>query len=84
MPASKKVAETDAIFTQLAQVHAPAAADPSVLRLSVDAKATVKVGPFSRRGQSRAPVRAGRFCKDYNENSPRISQEACPASATST
>lgn len=58
MPAPKKVAETNAIFTQLAAVHATAAADPTVLRLSVDAKATVKVGPFSRRGQSRVPVRA--------------------------
>lgn len=58
MPAPKKVAETDAIFTQLAALHAAAAADPTVLRLSLDAKAAVKVGPFSRRGRSRVPVRA--------------------------
>jgi len=42
----------------LSEVHAAAAADPTVLRLSLDAKATVKVGPFSRRGQSRVAVRA--------------------------
>lgn len=58
MPTQKKSPETDAIFTQLSEVHAAAAADPTVLRRSLDAKATVKVGPFSRRGQSRVPVRA--------------------------
>jgi hypothetical protein len=38
--------------------NAAADADPAVLRLSMDAKATVKVGPFSRGGQSRVPVQA--------------------------
>ena len=33
-------------------------ADPETLRLSLDAKATVKVGPFSRGGKSRAEVKA--------------------------
>ncbi len=55
---AKKPPETDAIFAQLQTVHAAAAADPTVLRLSMDAKATVNVGPFSRRGRSRVPVRA--------------------------
>jgi hypothetical protein len=58
VPAPKKVAETDAIFTQLAAVHAAAAADPTVVRISAAAKATVKVGPYSRRGYNRVPVRA--------------------------
>ena len=37
-----------------------AAADtaPHVLRISLDAKATVKVGPFARGGKSRAPTKA--------------------------
>jgi len=39
-------------------VNAAAAADPDVLRISLDAKATVKVGPFSRGGTSRVPVQA--------------------------
>lgn len=39
-------------------INAAAAADPEVLRVSMDAKATVKVGPFSRGGQSRVPVQA--------------------------
>jgi hypothetical protein len=39
-------------------VNAAADADPEVLRVSLDAKATVKVGPFSRRGTSRVAVQA--------------------------
>jgi hypothetical protein len=39
-------------------VNAAADADPAVLRVSLDAKATVKVGPFSRRGTSRVLVQA--------------------------
>jgi len=52
----KKVPATDAIFAQLAVVHAANAHDPTVLRVSFDAKATVKVGLFSREGLSRLPV----------------------------
>ncbi len=39
-------------------LNAAADAAPEVLRISMDAKATVKVGPFSRGGKSRVPVRA--------------------------
>jgi len=52
----KKVPETEAIFAQLAVVHAASAQDSTVLRLSLDAKATVKVGLFSREGLSRLAV----------------------------
>jgi hypothetical protein len=54
----KKIEETDAIFEQLAEVHAQAQADDTVLRLSLDAKATLNLGPFSRRGQTRGHVMA--------------------------
>src|SRR5215208_3262460 len=54
----KKIDETDAIFEQLATLHAQAKADECVLRLSLDAKARVAVGPFSRHGQSRVVVHA--------------------------
>jgi hypothetical protein len=40
------------------QVNEAADEDPKVLRISMDAKATVKVGPFSRRGKSRVRVLA--------------------------
>jgi transposase len=39
-------------------VNRAADADPKTLRISIDAKATVKVGPFSRGGKSRAEVKA--------------------------
>ena len=42
----------------MSAVNAAADADPAVLRVSLDAKATVKVGPFSRRGTSRVRVHA--------------------------
>jgi transposase len=56
--APKKIPETDAILAQLAQVNAQADADETVLRLSLDAKATVWVGAYSRRGQTRVIVKA--------------------------
>ncbi len=56
--ALKKIPETDAIFEQLAQVNAQADADDTVLRLSLDAKASVWVGDYSRGGQSRVTVKA--------------------------
>lgn len=58
MPTPKKIAKTDAIFDQLATTHTEAAADPTVVRISLDAKATINIGPYSRRGCSRVPLRA--------------------------
>jgi hypothetical protein len=53
VPPSKKVPQTDAIFAELKQVHQDAQASNSTLRVSLDTKATVKLGPFSRGGYSR-------------------------------
>jgi hypothetical protein len=39
-------------------VNASADQDPSILRLSMDAKATVKIGPFSRGGKNRVETAA--------------------------
>jgi hypothetical protein len=39
-------------------VNAAADADPETLRFSMDAKATVAIGPFSRGGKSRIPTEA--------------------------
>ncbi|MCU7880115.1 MAG: hypothetical protein KZQ60_05860 [Candidatus Thiodiazotropha sp. (ex Lucinoma aequizonata)] len=44
---------TDAIFEKVYQVNFEADQDDSILRISLDIKATVKVGPFSRGGYSR-------------------------------
>jgi Rhodopirellula transposase DDE domain len=39
-------------------INAAADAAPDVLRISIDAKATVKIGPFARGGKSRAATKA--------------------------
>ncbi|WP_425526025.1 ISAzo13 family transposase [Halotia branconii] len=49
----KKFPETDAIFEQLAIVNQSALDDPSILRLSLDAKARVDIGYFDRGGKNR-------------------------------
>ncbi len=53
MPPQKKVKETGAIFAELKAVHEDSEAARDTLRVSLDAKATVKIGPFSRGGYSR-------------------------------
>lgn len=54
----KKLPETEAIFAQLADLHTAARSDPHTLRISLDAKAAVGIGPFSRRGRTRVRVTA--------------------------
>lgn len=49
----KKIPETDAIFEEVHRINQAADQDEGVLRISLDTKATVKVGPFSRGGYSR-------------------------------
>ncbi|MCP4273783.1 MAG: ISAzo13 family transposase [Gammaproteobacteria bacterium] len=53
----KKIPETDAIFKQVHKENEVADADESVLRISTDAKATVKLGDLSRGGKSRVVVK---------------------------
>jgi hypothetical protein len=52
----KKIPQTNAIFKQLAVVNKTAHADETVLRISLDAKAVVKMGELSRNGRTRAPT----------------------------
>jgi transposase len=58
VPPPKKVPKTDAIFEQLQVVNPEADRADDTLRISIDAKATVNVGPFSRRGKSRTGTKA--------------------------
>ena len=58
MPPPKKVKQTDAIFEELKRVNPEADRADDTLRISIDAKATVNVGPFSRRGRSRTKTQA--------------------------
>ena len=49
----KKIPETDAIFDEVHRINEASDQDKKVLRISLDTKATVKIGPFSRGGYSR-------------------------------
>jgi hypothetical protein len=54
----KKIPETDAIFEQLDKLHKEAEDDETILRLSMDAKATVLIGLLSRGGKTRVTINA--------------------------
>ncbi len=49
----KKIPETDAIFENVDEANRQADEDPETLRISIDAKAKVNIGEFSRGGKSR-------------------------------
>ena len=49
----KKVKETDAIFKNVHEINKLADEDPNTLRISIDSKAKVAIGEFSRGGKSR-------------------------------
>lgn len=54
----KKLPETDAIFEEIHRVNKEADAAEDTLRVSLDAKAVVKIGEFSRNGYNRVAVAA--------------------------
>lgn len=54
----KKIPKTEAIFAELHKANPAADADPTVLRISWDAKAPVLIGHFCRDGVSRLVVKA--------------------------
>jgi transposase len=58
VPPPKGVPQTDAIFEELKRVNPEADRADDTLRVSIDAKATVHIGPFSRRGRSRTGTKA--------------------------
>ncbi len=53
----KKLPQTDAIFANIAAVKAQARGDPSILEISMDTKAKVALGDYSRGGKN--PDRCG-------------------------
>jgi len=58
MQAQKKIAQTDEIFSYVYTANRIADETEGVIRISLDTKANVKVGPFSRGGYSRQEVKA--------------------------
>jgi hypothetical protein len=55
---ARKIPETDAIFEQVNAVNANTDKDPNAIRISLDCKAVVKIGPFSRGGKNRVEQKA--------------------------
>lgn len=53
----KKIPETDAIFDQLRKINAEADEKEGVIRISMDAKADIRIGPFSRCGYNRGGLK---------------------------
>jgi len=49
----KKIPETDAIFEEVKSINREADTNPRKIRISLDTKATVKIGDFSRGGYNR-------------------------------
>jgi transposase len=54
----RKVPETDAIFEQVKAINTKTDKSPNAIRISLDCKAVVKVGPFSRGGKNRIEQKA--------------------------
>lgn len=54
----KKIKETDAIFENIKDKDREALESGDVMRVSVDCKASVKIGEYSRGGRSRSEVKA--------------------------
>ena len=50
----KKIKETDAIFANIAQRHEEASQNAETLEISIDTKAKVNLGEYSREGQTRS------------------------------
>lgn len=55
----KVIAETEAIFREVNRRNQAADADEQTLRLSIDAKATVKIGDYDRGGKKSSPDSGG-------------------------
>jgi hypothetical protein len=66
----KKVPETDAIFETVHGINASADNDPQTLRISLDCKAVIKVGPFSRGGKNR--IRQEAFDHDFESENKLV------------
>jgi len=54
----KKIPETDKIFEEVHKRNREADQEPKTLRLSMDAKAKINIGSFSRKGKNRRTVKA--------------------------
>jgi hypothetical protein len=66
----KKIPQTDAIFDQVHKVNQDADDDETMLRLSLDAKASIRMGLFSRGGLNRVVVKG--LDHDFHGKTPKV------------
>lgn len=75
----KKVKQTDAIFANVQQAHAEAQQAPETLEISVDTKAKVSFGEYSREGETRSDS-AGEVPPAWDHDPP-AKKKACPSAS---
>jgi len=66
----KKIAQTDAIFDAVHTINQAADEDETMLRISLDAKAPLGIGLFSRRGLNRVVVKG--LDHDFHSQTPKV------------
>ncbi len=66
----KKIAQTDAIFDEVHKINQDADADERKLRISLDAKAPLRIGLFSRGGLNRVVVKG--LDHDFHGKTPKV------------
>lgn len=66
----KKIAQTDAIFHEVHKINQAADEDETMLRISLDAKAPLHIGLFSRNGLNRVIVKG--FDHDFHRQTPKV------------
>jgi hypothetical protein len=72
----KKIPETDAIFANVRKVHEEVANDPETLELSLDTKAKLPFGEYSREGEARSDS-TGKVPAAWDHDPPAKKKE-CP------
>jgi transposase len=66
----KKIAQTDAIFDEVHTINQQADADETMLRISLDAKAPLRIGLYSRGGLNRVVVKG--LDHDFQGKTPKV------------
>lgn len=66
----KKIPQTDAIFDEIHTVNQETDEDETMLRISLDAKAAIKIGDFSRGGLNRVVVNG--LDHDFQGKTPKV------------
>jgi len=66
----KKIAQTDAIFDEVHKINQKADEDETMLRISLDAKAPLRIGLFSRGGLNRVVVKG--LDHDFQSKSAKV------------